>query len=169
MQQAGRHGAGRAKSSNILIHQQQELVCFTLNVAWTLKTSELCLHKDTLTLDKATPPNSATPHWPNIQTHESIGAVPIQSTTHLNVFQQSYLSMKVPNSIVQMFENWGPFISALRRQQQVCEFEARQVYTVRLPLKSKQAKSCLGFTFFKNHKMNCFCFHFFSRWCLAGL
>ena len=34
---------------------------------------------------KATPPNSAAPYRPSIQTHESIGAIPIQTTTFGNL------------------------------------------------------------------------------------
>lgn len=51
----------------------------TVGVAWGIGNLKARLHSDIL--PKATPPDSVTPHGPNIQTHESSWAFPIQTTT----------------------------------------------------------------------------------------
>ena len=68
----------------ISIHMWHKTVC---HIGHSLSTVNLkaCPHGDILQQDynysnKATP-NSATPYKPSIQTHESTGDIPIQTTT----------------------------------------------------------------------------------------
>ena len=62
-------------------------LCPALGVVWTFETSKSTptvthLFQQGYTYSqKATPPNSATPYLPRIETHESMGAVPVQTTT----------------------------------------------------------------------------------------
>jgi hypothetical protein len=51
--------------------------------------------------NKATPSNSAIPHGPNIQTHESIGGKPIQITT---VCSLSYEGVWATNNLLSLLK-----------------------------------------------------------------
>ena len=61
----------------LICGQQKETVCHTgcSLITWYLKAHS---HGDTF---KARPPNSGTPYGPCVQTHESMGAIPIQTST----------------------------------------------------------------------------------------
>ena len=48
-----------------------------------------CHKQDHTYSNKSIPPNSATPYGPSIQTHESMGAKPIQATTEGNSVEKS--------------------------------------------------------------------------------
>jgi hypothetical protein len=63
-----------------------------IHTGWSLSIGYLKAHphSDKLSptrpcpLQKATPPNSATPYGPSIQIHESMMAKPVQTTTNIN-------------------------------------------------------------------------------------
>ena len=61
----------------LMQRQQMETVC---HIGCSLSIFELCPHGGTSS-NKATPPNSVTSYEPHSQTHESMGAFPIQTTT----------------------------------------------------------------------------------------
>lgn len=68
-----------------IVHRQQEIASIgPLLSIWNLKTwfHSNVLQQARTYSNKATPPSSATPYRPSFQAHESIGAIPIQTTTH---------------------------------------------------------------------------------------
>lgn len=71
----------------ILFHKQQEVNFVILEIAWTYKTPKPAsivtrfLQQGHAYANKASPLNSVTLYDPNIQTHESIISIAIQTTT----------------------------------------------------------------------------------------
>jgi hypothetical protein len=81
-----KHGAGKAAESSTSWLVGPRRLCGTLGIAWVYETSKpasTVTHflQQSHTHSKATPPNSPTLYGPNIQTYETLGAIPIQTTT----------------------------------------------------------------------------------------